>query len=113
MTKGDTARQLYHGEEKLNCAQAVLKAFQPERAVTDKQIAAAKGAGGGRAPGGVCGALWAVQQLLLNRPDTFASVEQAFEERAGSLACKEIRKLKRLPCRECVGVCAELLEEAL
>ncbi|MFC2149719.1 C-GCAxxG-C-C family (seleno)protein, partial [Candidatus Auribacterota bacterium] len=60
----ETAKSLYHGKDKLNCAQAILKAFQPATGMTDEVIASFKSAGGGRAEGGVCGAIYAARQVV-------------------------------------------------
>lgn len=90
--------------ERLNCAQAVLDAFQT---ITGKHVAPVaeyKAFGGGRAPGGECGALYAACQAM---PEAAADFRAAFSSRAGTTLCKE---LDALPCRECVAFAAELLE---
>lgn len=108
--KSDEAKALFHGKDKLNCAQAVLKAFQTESGMSDEDIASAADAGGGKAEGGLCGALYATK-LLLKNPAIQERFERDFETRAGALVCKEIRKLKQLPCRDCVALAAELFEK--
>lgn len=50
--------------QNLNCAQAVLKGFQNEFQISEKEIEEYRAWGGGRAEGGVCGALFAAERLL-------------------------------------------------
>lgn len=92
-----------------NCCQAVLHAFQERCQVGDERIAAARMAGAGRAPGGRCGALHAAFDLL--GPEHHAAVEAAFVSRTGASACRDIRKLRRASCRECVGEAARLVAQ--
>lgn len=48
----------FHKEpEKLNCAQSILKAWQEDFEISDETIEEFRQWGGGRAEGGVCGAL--------------------------------------------------------
>ena len=107
-----TAIAWFRGKDKLNCAQAVLTAFQPASGTSDGEIAAFKTAGGGKAPGGVCGALYAARHLLQNL-ELAAELEAAFEREAGSVRCKTIRKLKRLACGDCVALAARFLQDHL
>lgn len=51
------ASDFFHAEDNLNCAQSVLKYFDAPAA----QIAEFKAFGGGRAPEGLCGALYAAK----------------------------------------------------
>jgi hypothetical protein len=107
--KSEEAKLLFRGKDKLNCVQAVLRAFQAEFGISDEDIGSAANAGGGKAEGGACGALHA-SRMLLNDPAIQQSVDRDFEAQAGSLLCKQIRKLRQLSCRECVALAARLLE---
>jgi hypothetical protein len=106
--KAKEAKLLFRGKDKLNCVQAVLSAFQAEFGISDEAIDSAATAGGGKAEGGACGALHA-SRMLLNDPGIQQSVDRDFEAQAGSLLCKQIRKLRKLPCVECVALAARLL----
>ncbi len=106
------AAELFHGKEKFNCVQAIMKAFQRRFGVSDEEIAAGSRLGSGRAPGGLCGALHAVK-LLAGDDELSRVVEERFVERAGAADCRTIRKLKLLSCRRCVEAAAEILEAAL
>jgi hypothetical protein len=103
-----TARSLYHGKDRLNCGQAVLKAFQTTTGMSDAEIAVFHSAGAGGAEDGVCGALYAARHLQKDKT-ALRSLDQAFVTEAGSIHCKEIRKIKKLPCVECVALAARLL----
>ena len=105
------AMQAYK-QEKLNCAQSVLRGFQEHLSVDEDQIAAAKQLGGGRAENGCCGALYAAW-LLIREEEAKESIRLRFIAEAGSDKCREIRKLGRLSCGECVELAAGLLLEKL
>ncbi|MCX6914223.1 MAG: hypothetical protein NT167_14415, partial [Verrucomicrobia bacterium] len=74
-----------------------------ETAIT---IADLKPVGAGRAPEGLCGAVYAACLLAPSRAE---ELKAAFAARLGSLHCKEIRAAKKHPCAECVAQGAELL----
>jgi len=92
-----------------NCCQAVLRAFQDRCAIDESRIAAARTAGGGRAPDGRCGALHAAFAVL--PADHHPAVAAAFVAHTGAAACREIRKLKRATCSDCVAEAARLVSE--
>jgi len=75
--KSKEAKMLFHGKDKLNCAQAVLRTFQAEFGISDQEIGSAANAGGGRAEGGACGALHA-SRILLNDPVIQQRVDRDF-----------------------------------
>ncbi len=106
------AEKLFHGIEGYNCAQAIFKTFQDEFNIHDKLILDAKMNGGGRAEQGLCGALYAAQQII---PDIkfIATINNNFIQNGGSLYCKEIKKNKKLPCRECVKLAAQCIQKQL
>ena len=96
--------------EKLNCAQAVLKGFQQEFSIADQEIEDYRAWGGGRAEGGMCGALFAAERLL--RQAGKASVAAEFAGLAGDTGCVNIKKGK-FPCVDCVRVADELVEKRM
>jgi hypothetical protein len=95
-------------DERKNCAQSILIGFRDACGVPDAEIDAARAAGGGRAEGGLCGALYAALQLS-GENETKETLQQQFIEKAGSERCRDIRKLKKLSCEECVELAAEVL----
>lgn len=99
-----------YSKEKLNCAQSILKAFRHRKDIAQCEIDAARALGGGKAAGGVCGALHAA--LLLHDDNTKKqALRESFVEVAGSEQCREIRSKKLVTCARCVELAAELLEE--
>ena len=97
-------------KERLNCAQSVLRAFQPHPKITDEDILHARQHGGGRAEEGLCGALYAALRLT-DDPETNQRMRGEFVIKAGSDKCREIRRSARIPCVECVRLATSLLTE--
>jgi hypothetical protein len=93
--------------ERLNCAQAVIHAWCEVSGATSITPARLKAFGGGRAPGGLCGALHAA---CLAAPDEAEAMKSAFAARLGSLYCKDLRATGDHHCAACVADAAELLE---
>jgi hypothetical protein len=93
--------------DRLNCAQSVLYAWREVFGETAITIAELKPFGAGRAPAGLCGAVYAACQLAPQRAD---ELKAAFAARVGSLYCKEIRAARKHSCADCVAEAAELLE---
>jgi len=96
-------------KDKLNCAQSILKAFRHRKDITQNEIDAARALGGGKAAGGVCGALHAAL-LLEDEHEKQQSLRETFAQRAGSEQCREIRSKKLVTCAQCVELAAELLD---
>jgi hypothetical protein len=92
--------------DRLNCAQSVLHAWREVVGDTKLTVTGLKPFGAGRAPEGLCGAIYAACQLA---PDRAEELKSAFAAGVGSLYCKEIRAAKEHSCAECVAEAAELL----
>lgn len=92
----------------LNCAQAILKGFQQEFDINNQEIDDYQALGGGRAPEGVCGALFAANRLL--RQIGKESVVEDFQKNAGGVLCTEIKE-KRFTCAEYVRMADELVQK--
>lgn len=100
----------YHKARRGNCAQSVAFAWGSKFAGGRGAEELFAGCGGGRAPGGLCGAVFASCELA--GTGAAEAIKQDFAEKTGGLlTCKEIRAAKVMPCSECVEVAAELLEE--
>lgn len=95
-------------KERLNCAQSVLRAFQTHRNIPEDDIIKAKLHGGGRAEAGLCGALHAALQLV-DEPESRRGLRDAFVAAAGADTCREIKRIARTPCVECVRIAASLV----
>lgn len=96
--------------ENWNCAQAVLDAWQGLSGRTVAPVDSFRAHGGGRAPGGECGALYAACMAV---PEAAEELREAFAVRAGATTCRALKGERRLPCTECVGIAADLLSERL
>ena len=106
----EKARAHYIGKDgcpRMNCAQAVAAAFQHKLDFPSDLIDHLETCGGGRAPGGECGALYAARMVLRKaHPERVKACEEAFLIAAGSLKCREIRSLRKLSCIGCVETAA-------
>ncbi|HLP06145.1 MAG TPA: C-GCAxxG-C-C family (seleno)protein [Paludibacter sp.] len=92
----------------LNCAQAILRGFQQEFNITDKEIETYRAWGGGRADGGLCGALFAAERLLAEVGKE--SVVEEFRNQTGSMLCSEL-KGEKYTCAELVRIADELVKQ--
>ena len=97
-------------QERLNCAQSVLRGFQHRYNLSEEQIVEARRHGGGRAEEGMCGALYAALSLAGDSP-VRECVRTAFTKRVGAEKCREIKSTTHVPCHECVRLAASLLVE--
>lgn len=95
-------------QERLNCAQSIFRGFQEKCSILETTIEDARALGGGRAYQGRCGALYAALELTPS-PDIKASLIDTFVKQAGSDKCREIKKLGKLKCVDCVRLAAEEL----
>lgn len=95
-----------------NCAQAILKAFQNHNKFTDSDISKYRSAGGGKAEGGLCGALYAAK-LHLDNKEKQVVLERLFKDIAGHITCRDIKINKALTCSQCVETAAKLLKDKL
>ena len=87
-----------------NCAQSVAAG-----AGREDLISAMAAMGGGRAPEGMCGALYAALQLLPEEKQAAAMAE--FQNKAGSMLCREIKSGTVFSCAECVALAEQLLKK--
>lgn len=94
-------------EERLNCAQSVLRGFQGAKGIAEERIAAAGSLGRGRADGGLCGALHVALELA--EEGSRDALRRSFVEKAGAERCVEIRQGRKLSCVQCVELAAKLL----
>lgn len=109
-TRTISEHYLHKAPGNYNCAQAVLKGFEQECSVTPEYIEAFRTFGGGRAPLGVCGALFAAQQLA---PHKAAELQADFVKQCGSVYCEELKHQLKVSCEECVRTADRLLAEIL
>lgn len=89
-----------------SCAQAVYAAFKD---AGQEKLEHLKANSGGRAEGGICGALFAAR-LIVKESDR-SRLEADFAETAGDTRCKELKTVCKTPCPLCVKIAAELAEK--
>lgn len=92
-----------------NCAQSVLKAYVGQGGISEEDVERAKAWGGGRAEGGLCGALYAAN-IVAERLGK-ASLTEGFRDKIGHTRCADIKSKKRVSCVECIRIADELLAE--
>ena len=89
-----------------NCAQAVAAG-----AGREDLVCSLGSCGGGRAPEGFCGALYAA--LLLAPETEHEKIRTSVQAAAGALTCREIKSAAQVSCAECVRIAAQLTEPFL
>ena len=98
----------YHQQRLGNCAQSVAYAWNSKNPGKEKPVEQYAGCGGGRAPGGLCGALHASCDLA--GPESGETIKNIFAGKTGgNLTCRGVRAARKLSCNECVA--ADLLEK--
>ncbi|SUB77297.1 Uncharacterised protein [Porphyromonas macacae] len=98
--------------ENWNCAQAVQKGFQQITGLTDEEIELQyRPKGGGRAEEGLCGALYAAEQIAKEKG--LPSIKQEFIAKAGGCTCKCLKQELQFPCADSVNLAEELLTARL
>ena len=86
-----------------NCAQTICAAFG-----RDDLLEPMKACGGGRAPEGMCGALYGAIQVA---PERAEEIKSAFVARNGAWKCSDLKGgAPRVACQQCVAVAACLVE---
>jgi len=105
------SEQYFHTlPDNLNCAQAILKGFQKEFNITDREIEDYRAFGGGRVQDGICGALFSAERLL--REGGKPGITDEFNALTGEIHCKEIKALQ-FPCVDCVRIADRLVEKKI
>lgn len=95
----------HHPDYQHNCAQAI--AYRWRELYNDPDIVQKMAhCGSGRAPEGLCGALYAA---MLACPDKAEELKQAFHKEIGHITCRQIKTIGRVPCIRCVQTADELV----
>lgn len=90
-----------------NCAQAIAHKWR--RLYADKLVVESYAPYvGGRAPEGLCGALYAAMRAC---PAHAESIRREFEATCGGLRCSDIKRMGRTPCATCVDTADRLVEK--
>lgn len=105
-----TAASEHYSNRHGNCAQSVAAAWHKKTSLNIKLVDELAGCGHGKAPEGLCGALYATL-CIADKHDAENIINQFRYVSGGHTTCKAIRSAGTLPCSQCVGVSAELLEK--
>lgn len=104
MKATDTFRNPQYGH---NCAQAVANKWKD--LYSDSNIVENYAPYvGGRAPGGLCGALFAAMEAC---PSKAEEIKAEFIALAGNATCREIKMENKTPCQTCVQIADDLVEK--
>ena len=90
-----------------SCAQTVYAAFAENP--SSERLDYMKRMSGGRAEGGVCGALFATKTFV--PAENAEELAKYFEACAGSQLCREIKTKFKTPCAECVKIACAGIEK--
>ncbi len=97
-----------NGQKRHNCAEAVVEALGTEFPLAPALKMQFRSCGGGRAPEGVCGALYGMTEILkVHAPQRLEQAKKDFQDKCGDVRCHEIRKLGKMPCTGCVETAVE------
>ncbi len=109
LSPGTKAVQVFRKPpHRLNCAQAVAHAWAADESSANAAIAEHADHGGGNAPDGECGALYAACQVAARRGGDPENLRRRFAAVHGHTACHELRA-RRVACAECVRSSADLV----
>lgn len=108
-----SARALFHNKShNWNCAQAIVKNHQEWAHMSDEEIELSyRPKGGGRAEGGLCGALYAAKELLGAASPEAAALEEDFRVQLGAKTCAELKGGLKVPCTATVELADQLLSK--
>jgi hypothetical protein len=95
--------------KRLNCYQAIIDAFQDKFKIPEQEINDGKIFGGGRAPDGFCGALYAVKVILEKNNGDITELMTDFMINDGGYRCADIRSARQTSCVECIEKAAQYL----
>ena len=104
MKATDTFRNPAYGH---NCAQAVANKWK-ELYGSEDIVKEYSPYVGGKAPGGLCGAVFAAMQAV---PDHSEEIRKEFVELCGAETCRAIKMESGTPCAVCVDTADKLVEK--
>lgn len=96
----------HHPDYGYNCAQAIAHCWTGDPDL----VGIMKQCGSGRACEGHCGAIHAARIVASALNMNVPKLEEEFTQQAGSLKCMEIRRIRKLTCRQCVEMAHNILE---
>lgn len=109
------AQYFHNASNNWNCAQSIIKHKQALLGLSDEAIELHyRSKGGGRAEGGLCGALYASLEVLgPGQPERRERLLRDFEREVGGTTCARIKGRCGRGCLELVTLSERLLEREL
>ncbi|MCU4175775.1 hypothetical protein [Carboxylicivirga sp. N1Y90] len=99
----EKASSIYrHPDYRLNCAQVLVYKWCEQNRISDLKVSDLMGLGSGRAPEGMCGALYAAQRIFSEDQTTQNVLKEKFANEFGSFGCDAIRSNKDIDCQTCI-----------
>ncbi len=108
-TQKSASGYFHHPDYGYNCAQAITY----HHGETAETLALMAKKGGGRAPQGICGALYGGLHVLRHDPEKQQTLKQAFCQVVGSPICREIKTQRLASCHHCIEVTDQVLQEMI
>lgn len=95
-----------------NCAQSIHKAVQAHTGLSDEQIELSyRSKGGGRAEGGLCGAIYAVRNIIGEGSQAAERATEEFRQITSGTTCSELKGRCGRSCLELVAVAEQILDK--
>ncbi len=114
-TDKKSALEFFHAQpNNWNCAQCILKTYQLRSQLSDEDIERDyRSKGGGKAPEGLCGALYASRVLLGEDSKEAAELTEDFRKELGAVTCLGLKRDLHVPCTRTVSTADALLNKQL
>ena len=106
MRASDTYR---HPDFLHNCSQALAFKFASLYPDPDNVLQRFASTGAGRAPGGMCGALYAAIQAFPDAKDVIVS--RFAESTSGCTTCRDIKSIAAVPCKRCIDIAEDIIAD--
>lgn len=95
-----------------NCAQSIHKSAQAHTGLGDEEIELSyRPKGGGRAEGGMCGAIYAVRSIIGEGSEAAERATEEFRQITSALTCAELKGKCGRSCQELVAVAEQILDK--
>lgn len=108
----EKASSIYrHPDYRLNCAQVLVYKWCEQNNISDLKVSDLMGLGSGRAPEGMCGALYAAQRIFSEDQNTQLILKEKFVYEFGSFSCNTIRSNKEIDCQTCIDYMDESIAQ--
>ncbi len=106
------ASSLYRNPNyRLNCAQVLVYKWCECNGVSNLMVDDLRGLGSGRAPDGMCGALYGAIRIFEGDEIIQDQLSQTFKLTIGECSCKGVSQKSDFNCHQCIDVMDEAIEK--